>query len=508
MSQGLLAARAVLCLVFVVAGLAKLFDLRGAQQAVTAFGVPERLARPVSVALPVLELGIACALLPLTTAWWGALTALSVLVLFTAAIGRSIRRGQAPDCHCFGQLHSAPAGRSTLARNAVLAAIAAFIVAHGPGPAGTSATAWVSRLSAAELLSIVALLVAVAVAAAAATLALSLLRAHGRLLVRIDQLQAALAGAGAAAGPAVSAPLIGNGNGAGLPIGTRAPDFELQELDGAMVSLGSLLGARVPVVLVFTDPSCGPCKQALPLVAEWQRHYAGQVEIAVVSEGDVDLMRSQRDKLALSRVLVEERHDVAKAYASYGTPAAVLISSEGFIGTAVQGGPKGIHEVLERALRFPVPVPSQKGPDHEASAVVIGAQGPHFELPTVSGGIVSAESLRGVETVLLFWNPNCGFCAKMKPDLQAWWQRRAPQAPQLLVVSRGSVEENADLGPGERVVLDQDFMLASRFGASGTPMAVQLGADGRIASRVAAGATGVFGLLHRSGLPLTTMADG
>jgi len=507
MGQALLAARGVLCLVFVVAGLAKLFDLPGAQQAVTAFGVPERLARPVSVALPVLELGISLALVPLTTAWWGALTALCVLVLFIAAIGRSMHRGQAPDCHCFGQLHSAPAGPSTLARNAVLAAAAAFVVAHGPrGPAGTSATTWVGRLSAAELLAVVALVVAAAVAVAAAALALSLLRAHGRLLVRIDQLQSALAGVGAAA----PRPQIDNGNGAGagLPIGTRAPEFELQELDGEKVNLGSLLRSRLPVVLVFTDPACGPCKQALALVAQWQRQYAGQVEIAVVSGGDLSLMRSERDKLGLARVLVEERHDVAKAYASYGTPAAVLISSEGFIGSAVQSGPNGIHQVLERALGFPVPVPNQKGSANEAPRVAIGNQAPNFELRTVSGGTVSAEDLRGTETVLLFWNPNCGFCDKMKPDVQAWWGRRAPEGPQLLVVSSGSAEDNGDLGPGQLVVLDQDFMLASRFGATGTPMGVLLDADGRIASGVAAGASAVFGLLRRTGRPLTTTADG
>jgi hypothetical protein len=40
-------------------------------------------------------------------------------------------RGEAPDCHCFGQLHSESAGWRTLARNGLLAAIAGFVVLAG-----------------------------------------------------------------------------------------------------------------------------------------------------------------------------------------------------------------------------------------------------------------------------------------------------------------------------------------------------------------------------------------
>ena len=54
-------------------------------------------------------------------------------LVFSVAIALSLARGRAPECHCFGQLHSAPAGPMTLARNAVLAALAVFV--HHPGRA-------------------------------------------------------------------------------------------------------------------------------------------------------------------------------------------------------------------------------------------------------------------------------------------------------------------------------------------------------------------------------------
>ncbi len=30
------------------------------------------------------------------------------------------------------------------------------------------------------------------------------------------------------------------------------------------------------------------------------------------------------------------------------------------------------------------------------------------------------EDFRGEETMVLFWNPGCGFCQQMLPDLKAW----------------------------------------------------------------------------------------
>src|SRR5947207_6420697 len=105
-----LSARVLLVVVFVVAGLAKLADRAGARQALRDFGVPAVLATPLGALLPLAELAVAVALLPAASVWWGALGALVLLLLFIAGIGASLARGRTPDCHCFGQLHSAPVG--------------------------------------------------------------------------------------------------------------------------------------------------------------------------------------------------------------------------------------------------------------------------------------------------------------------------------------------------------------------------------------------------------------
>src|SRR5918997_3586323 len=133
MDTVVLLARLLLAAVFVVAGIAKLADREGSRQAVADFGVPAVLASPLGILLPLAELAVAIALIPTATALWGAIGALALLLLFVVGIGANLARGHRPDCRCFGQLHSAPAGWSTLARNGVLAAVAGFLVLRGMG---------------------------------------------------------------------------------------------------------------------------------------------------------------------------------------------------------------------------------------------------------------------------------------------------------------------------------------------------------------------------------------
>ena len=141
MYSGLLIARLLLALVFALAAVGKIKDRAGSRQAITDFGLPAPLAIPLGILLPLCELAVAAALIPKATAWWGAVGALALLLLFVAGIGINIARGRKPDCHCFGQIHSAPAGWKTLLRNGLLAALAGFVVWEGKVDAGPSAVA-------------------------------------------------------------------------------------------------------------------------------------------------------------------------------------------------------------------------------------------------------------------------------------------------------------------------------------------------------------------------------
>src|SRR3954452_8257734 len=155
MDTVLLAIRILLALVFATAGIGKLFDLEGSRAAMRDFGLSRRLASAAGVVLPVVELAAAVLLILHPTVTAGAVLTLVLLLAFIGGIANALRRGVAPDCHCFGQIHSEPAGPSTLIRNGVLAALAIFLVAAGKGPAIDT---WVGDRSAAELVAVVAVL--------------------------------------------------------------------------------------------------------------------------------------------------------------------------------------------------------------------------------------------------------------------------------------------------------------------------------------------------------------
>jgi uncharacterized membrane protein YphA (DoxX/SURF4 family) len=82
----LVVARLLLASVFAVAGAAKLSDLKGSRQAIVDFGAPSGLAAPLGLLLPLAELAVAAALLPASTAWWGAMGALGLLSVFLAVV--------------------------------------------------------------------------------------------------------------------------------------------------------------------------------------------------------------------------------------------------------------------------------------------------------------------------------------------------------------------------------------------------------------------------------------
>src|SRR4051794_13816472 len=137
MDELLLGARLFLAVVFFAAAVGKLLDVPGSRAALVQFGLSERAARPGGVALPAAEFAIAAGLLVNAAARLAAVAAAILLGAFIVGMRRVLRRGVAPDCHCFGQLHSAPVSRAAIARNALLLVPAVLLVAAGAGDALT-----------------------------------------------------------------------------------------------------------------------------------------------------------------------------------------------------------------------------------------------------------------------------------------------------------------------------------------------------------------------------------
>lgn len=110
----------VLAGVFVRAGVAKAVRPAETAAGFVALGVP---ASPVTARIvPVVELALAAILLAAPRA--GGVAALVLLAAFTAFVGRTLRRGLAVPCNCFGAARAEPVSRVDLLRNLLLGGLA------------------------------------------------------------------------------------------------------------------------------------------------------------------------------------------------------------------------------------------------------------------------------------------------------------------------------------------------------------------------------------------------
>jgi peroxiredoxin/uncharacterized membrane protein YphA (DoxX/SURF4 family) len=519
----LLLARLLLAAVFAVSGIAKLLDQPGTRAAVVGFGVPQPLARPFAVLLPVAELAVVALLLPNATAWLGAVGALVLLVAFIAGIAVNMAQGRRPDCHCFGQLHSEPIGWPTLIRNVVLSGIAGLVLYQGSDNPGTSPFGWLQDASAGELLVLFGGLVLFGLVAAQWWFMVHILGQNGRLLERVEALEAAAGNAPGADGAAPRPAQAIARREPGLPVGTPAPAFSLPGLHWETTTLEALRARGKPILLLSTDPNCGPCSALMPEVVTWQRRHGQQLTIVAVSRGTLESNQKKYGALGLSDIVVQQDREVAEAYEARGTPSAVIVQPDGMIGSPVAAGSAAIRALVERHTAEGVPAaasaappsavaaqapaggatngqariaaPQSAGPRPLTPMATRGHRAPAVVLPDLTGTTVDLESYRGRQVAVLFWNPGCGFCRRMVDDLKAWEANPPASAPDLLVVSTGTPEANQALGLSSPTVLDEGFQTGRKFGASGTPSAVLVDARGLIASPVVVGADNVFSLL-------------
>jgi peroxiredoxin/uncharacterized membrane protein YphA (DoxX/SURF4 family) len=462
----LLLLRLLLAATFALAGITKATDPKGTRQSILDFGAPAWLARPAARLLPLAELACAIALLPAAAAVWGAAGTLALLLIFIAAIGNSLARGRRPACHCFGQLHSAPVGFATLARNVALSAMAGVVILAAretPSPAYIDWLDGLGRFGAAVLAFSIAI---AALAALWIWSLLHLLRQNGRLLLRLEAVEAEL---GLRAEPPEP----------GLPAGTPAPAFRLPALDGSMVTLDALREAGETILLIFTEPGCGGCDALMPDVGRWQREYADRLSIVPISRGALETNRAKAAEHQLRNFLLQVDEETSSLYQAEGTPTAVLIKN-GRIASLVASGADAIHALVGKAT---VPPPLAQG-----------ELAPDLALPDLNGASVDLRGLRGQRHLLLFWNPDCGYCQEMLDDIKAWERDTSEDPPRLLVVSTGTPEANRAQGFRAPVVLDQGFRTGTLFGADGTPSAVMLDEECRVASGVKVGAVEVLAL--------------
>lgn len=509
----LLAARVFLALVFGIAGVAKAADPNGSRQAMIGFGVPEKLARPFAWLLPFAEILIAVALIPAGTAWVGSIAAVALLLLFAVGIAVNLVRGQSPDCHCFGQLHSEPVRWSTFSRNLVLIAVAGLIVVVGKDNSGLSAVRWLGDLRTAELANLILGAAAVALLATAVMYLRRVLRQQSAVLLTVEAMKKVIDEDYAE--PPVerkdaAAPLEG------LPIGAPAPSFSLASISGAPVTLDNLLAYGKSVLLLFVSPNCHPCETLLPIVKTWERDYADQVTVALLSKGTLEENKERVEKHGARHLLLQGERSVADDYQAKWTPAAVFVSRYGRIASQVAYGDEAIRALVTESVGRDARAsagngarPHGHGPElAQGSSLKVGDPTPHFSLVDLEGRAVANEDFLGRDTLLLFWDPACPFCRALSEDVTRWEKKPPAGAPRLVFVASGDADkiEEASRNFKSRFLHDRESEVGELFGTTVVPSAVLIDRDGKIASTLGVGLPNVLALagIKKAELPIAS----
>ena len=103
------------------------------------------------------------------------------------------------------------------------------------------------------------------------------------------------------------------------------------------------------MLLVFSDPDCGPCELLAPMLERGSRQNPG-VPVVMVSRGDPDRNRSKVVEHGLTfPVVLQEHWNLSRQYAKFATPIAYLIDGDGHIAADVAVGIDAILALPSRA---------------------------------------------------------------------------------------------------------------------------------------------------------------
>lgn len=485
----LLVLRLVLFAVFATSAIAKLADRAGSAKAMRDFGVPGPLAIAAWLLLAVAELAIAAGLLFTSSSWHSALAAASLLVIFIAVMMYQYARGNAPDCHCFGQLHSEPVGLTSIIRNIILLIPAGILSVQGREAQGYSLVN-----SSQDALIVGASAALAGLLVLALVLLKSLSNAQAEIIRRIEILEI-----GGGVSPAEERENIGHPR-EGLPLGALVRAFSLPDLEGNQVALSDLSKDGRAVLFFFISPTCGPCKALLPAIEEWEKEFAAQLRFVYISDGTPEANRKKLRSVDGKTILLQEKREVVELFRAKWTPMAVLMNTRGRIASFTAAGDEGLRRLVDELRGGNVLDPAAVFPGKDYRTLTplrIGERVPALEARDIEGNKFSSGMIKGRETLFAFWSSSCPHCVAMMEQIKEWDATRNGTDPEMVLFVHAKEDEAAQLGLKLRVIVDRDLELGGELGQHGTPSAILVDENGQYISETAIGAEDIWALVGK-----------
>lgn len=482
----LLILRVLLAAIFALAAVGKLQDRAGAKKAMADFGVPESSAPAASLGLALAELTVAFCLLFPSVSWFAAIGATLLLAIFTGGMAYQIAKGNAPDCHCFGQLHSEPVSIWSLVRNAGFIVPAVLLVIAGRGSQGPAVA-----ITAHEYFVVAIFAALFCAAAAIAGYAKQIIANQEKIIRRVETLELLSGGE----------PLLERNEAGdpadGLAIGSPFPDFKLPDINGKVFTFDHLFAEGGPMLFMFIGPDCNPCKALFPEFREWEREFAGRLRFVYISRGSV---AENADKFAEGsdiRLLLQKERELANEVYAKWTPTAIFVDANGNIASHTAAGDQAIRELIDKLRKADL---SRQHIYFRSNFVKtrepkIGKQIPEFALKDISGNDVRKADLIGKRSLVFLLTLTCTYCQDVVKDIKKREAEANGHRPQFIVLADGDPAELAEWGLKSPVLIDKDYKTAVEFGLHGAPAAVLIGEDGTVLSESAVGAPVIWPLI-------------
>jgi len=483
----LLIIRLVLFGILAVAGIGKLLDREGSEKAVKAFGTPEPFVKTFAFLLPIAELIFAYCVLFVSYSWLGAAGALLLLVTFIGGMLVQMIKGEAPDCHCFGQIHSEPVGPKSLVRNIVIAVLPIVLLVSGRANQGYA----LGTSDAAIASNVVLASVVVAVIIGAAYMS-RLLRENVLLKRQLDLIEMLETG-----GTLIERDEAGDPTDS-LPIGAPFPDFTLPDTSGKFVTFDHLIADPIPKLFLFVGPDCRPCKAMLEEFAEWKREFEGRVRLVFVSKGTAGENTERFGDELSTGMLLQKKMEFASLLHIKWTPSAIFVRADGNIASHPAVGDTAIRDLVAKLRTEDLSKPGYHVKNSQKRGrVKIGEPVPEFSVTDISGNTISRESLVGKTTLAFFLSTTCSYCGEVVDQIRKWENSSDRNGTNAILFSEGDIETHKQYGLSIPIVIDDGHKLSNNLGMFGVPSAVLIDEFGNIASETAVGGPMIWSLIGR-----------
>ena len=145
-------------------------------------------------------------------------------------------------------------------------------------------------------------------------------------------------------------------NGIALPVGTRAPDATVEDLEGHAVSLlevAGVTGGR-PALIEFWASWCEQCEALQPKLDEIRDRYAGEVGVVAVAVAVAQSRRRVRRHVEQHSpgyaYVYDASGEAVRAYQALTTSIVVLVDGEGRVAYAGTGPDQDLAGAVEAML--------------------------------------------------------------------------------------------------------------------------------------------------------------